>query len=124
MHEVKPWVGPESTDGHRGLCAYSPNPGDPQCETPAAVHLMVDTGRYGVVALQSCVAHAGIARSSADVLMEHPYEGACWFPNSLWNQAANVCVIDDSGQERAEIRRELVNALAGLGPNDLPRRRR
>lgn len=101
-----PQVGPAS-DEYRAVCAHSHGPDYPQCERPASLHIKVEDGRYGVVALASCDVHLGIARNAARVLADHPYEGFCGLPGTLWHPE-NRCVLDDSAPVR-----ERVDALEG-----------
>jgi hypothetical protein len=61
---------------------------------------MVADARYGMVALTLCRMHAGLARTSGRFVMEHRYQGVCGFPGTLWDEMANRCVLDDSGQSR------------------------
>lgn len=94
-----PYVGPES-DEYRAVCAYSPAPGQPTCDAPATVHVLVDDhAQYGEVGLASCDLHALTARRSGAFVMEHPYEGFCGFPATAWHKPQNVCVLDDTGEE-------------------------
>lgn len=97
---MEPTVGLPS-DEYRAVCVYSDEPGAPQCNEPAALHVMVDDQKYGCVSLATCTKHARIARAAGSYRMEHPFEGFCGFPGTLWNEQHNVCVLDDSGQEPA-----------------------
>lgn len=60
--------------------------------------MVVDSG-YGTVSLAACEAHRRTAQASGEFVMEHEYTGLCGFPSTLWNEEANVCVLDDSGEE-------------------------
>lgn len=95
---MKAWVGEESTE-YRAVCVYSRRPGAPKCGAVAAVHVLVNDGTYGVVALASCETHAPLARATAPLVAEHVYEGVCGFPGTLWDDLSNRCVIDESGEE-------------------------
>lgn len=95
-----PWVGEES-DEHRAVCVYSARPGQPPCGAPAIVHVQSIAPRYGYVVLASCAAHAPIARSAGQFVMEHRYEGVCGFPSTIWDDTANRCVLDATGEEPA-----------------------
>lgn len=102
-----PWVG-EPSDEYRAVCVYSDRPGAPYCHEPATLHVRVEDGHYGCVALAACDAHVPIARASGRFIEEHAFEGFCGFPGTLWID--NCCVLDISGQEpaRQAVAREAV----------------
>lgn len=95
---MKPQVG-EPSEEYRAVCVYAPRPGQAQCGRLARFHVMVEDDHYGKVALASCKEHAEIARASGVFVMEHAYQEFCGFPGTLWDEVANRCVLDDSGQE-------------------------
>lgn len=99
--EDAPRVGAPS-DEYRAVCVYSSAPGEPQCNATARLHVMVNSGNYGVVMLATCDSHALIARMSGAFLQEHAFQGYCGLPSTRWSPA-NVCVLDDSGQEPARV---------------------
>jgi hypothetical protein len=104
MDEAQPWVGAPSAE-YRAVCLYSDGPGQPQCDEPAILHVGVEDANYGTVAdygvigLPTCGRHAHLARASARFIEEHPHEGFCGFPGTLWLE--NHCVLDVSGREPA-----------------------
>lgn len=96
-----PFVGEES-DEYRAVCAYSPAPGEPKCDAPATMHVMVvDHAQHGRVGLASCDTHLLTARRSGEFVMEHRHEGFCGFPSTCWDMVRNVCILDDTGEEPA-----------------------
>jgi hypothetical protein len=88
---VKPSVGVESAE-YRSVCVYSAEPGAPQCDEQATVHVRVISLEYGEVCMASCDPHASIARVAGLYRDEHPYAGFCGFPSSLWY--ATHCDLD------------------------------
>jgi hypothetical protein len=95
---TQPWVG-EETDEYLPVCVYADRSGQPKCGEPATVHVWSIAAPYGNVMLASCAAHAPIARTAGRIIMEHRYEGVCGFPSTIWDDTANRCVLDDSGEE-------------------------
>jgi hypothetical protein len=91
-----PRVG-EASDEYRAVCVYSPEPGMPQCDKPATLHVRVEDKTYGEVALATCDEHVGTARAAGRFVQEHAFKGFCGFPSSLWVLEHNLCVLDDSG---------------------------
>lgn len=104
---VQPWVGPPS-DEYRAVCVYSDRPSQLQCAEPATLHVKVEDGHYGCVALATCDRHASIARASGRFVEEHIYEGVCGMAGTIW--VNNQCVLDDSGQEPARRTMEAISA--------------
>lgn len=92
-------VGPDND--HRPVCSYIPTGGGATCGTPATVHLWVARSPSGGVRLAACDPHAPIARATGPVVQEHPYQGLCDLPGTVWSRELNQCVIDDSGVEPA-----------------------
>jgi hypothetical protein len=95
-----PYVG-EPSNEHRAVCVYAPTPAGPKCDQPATVHVMVDSDRWGRVALSSCDDHRGVALASGTAIDEHPHQLLCGLPGTLWMfPPVSACLLDDSGVEQ------------------------
>jgi hypothetical protein len=96
------YVGPELDDEHRAICMYTGSrPGELECLQSAVVHIIGTDGQFeGYIGLQACQRHADMARAApGSFVMEHPFDGECGLPGTIWNFDENRCVLDDSGVE-------------------------
>ena len=76
-----PYVGlPTAAAG----CAFQADLDSPFCGAPPTVHLRVLSEAWGDVSLDSCDAHAGIARAAGQLVDEHPYEPDCLPSVGCW----------------------------------------
>lgn len=71
----KPFVGLPTT--LTGGCAFAIDIDGEICGKPCVVHLAVRSVAWGIVALASCAAHEAVARSTGEVIDEHPHEPGC-----------------------------------------------
>jgi hypothetical protein len=104
---VEPHIGAAS-DEYRPVCLYSPRPGLAECGLLATRHVLTEDGRYGTVALPTCEDHAPVARLAGSLLAEHSFEGWCGFPSTIWHEALNICLLDDSAEEPSVVERASV----------------
>lgn len=90
-------VGPASSE-YRAVCAHTgPTINGPVCGRPVAIHVLTVDSFHGAVALASCEMHADVARRAGRYEDEHPHQGVCGLPGTVW--ADGCCEIDDSGTE-------------------------
>lgn len=93
--EATPGVG-RAHDGDPGRCSYSGiQEGDATCGEPATIHLITDRPSDhpdgGLASLPTCDGHADIARRAARIVAEHPHQGHCGQPATIWDEASNTC---------------------------------
>lgn len=58
----------------------------------------------GLVSMACCAEHASIAREVGHYAGEHPFDGVCGLPGTLFDFDNDCCTIDDSGSPLAQAR--------------------
>lgn len=97
---------------YAGCCNCECAQNDP-CERRATRHFWIRDPRRGNCFVQTCDAHATVARQAGLLVAEHAFTGYCGLPATLWDTRRNLCTIDDSGQDVEYTERDL--ALASRG---------
>lgn len=71
------------------VCAHQADLDAQFCAEPATIHLVVREPVWGVVGLLTCSDHESIARTTGEVLAEHPATPLCRFATGeCWSRDA------------------------------------
>lgn len=93
------------------VCVYNESRGwhpDNDCQAPATHHVLWHSGSMSV----ACPKHVRLARMLDGYVMEHEIGGVCAMPGTLWIIKANICVLDDRGDEARAAHFELLKMAA------------
>jgi hypothetical protein len=103
-------------DEYSADCSFGTIEGgtDPKCPKRATWHIAAITclNPEEMGSLVVCDDHYALAREAASYgfIQQHPYEGVCGLPGTLWDTKVNRCVLDDGTLVKAGAVEEMATA--------------